>query len=74
MKLHLQDHDYELESFEKDKAGEKEVLKEWFEVGDMFQFDNLGFTNTVGNTKYLSCADCDLGPIGYHIIDKEIGS
>ena len=48
------------------------MLKEWFEVGDMFQFDNVGFTKTVSNTKYLSCADCDLGPIGYHNIETKI--
>lgn len=29
-------------------------------------FENIGFSKTVGTIKYLSCADCDLGPIGYH--------
>ena len=37
----------------------------------MLKFDNLGFTNTVGMTKYLSCADCDLGPIGYHDLNTK---
>lgn len=32
----------------------------------MMDFENVGFSKTVGTTKYLSCADCDLGPIGYH--------
>ena len=71
-KLLFQEFEYELESFEKDKQGQKETLTRFFEVGDMFQFDNLGFTKTVGNTKYLSCADCDLGPIGYHDIGTRI--
>lgn len=29
-------------------------------------FENVGFSKTVDTTKYLSCADCDAGPIGYH--------
>lgn len=32
----------------------------------MMDFDNVGFSKTIGTVKYLSCADCDLGPIGYH--------
>ena len=56
----------ELDCIEKAKKGEKEIVKEFFRVEDMFDFDNLGFTNTVGNRKFLSCADCDLGPLGYH--------
>ena len=27
---------------------------------DMFDFDNMGFTNTVENIKYLSCSDCEV--------------
>ncbi|CEP08052.1 hypothetical protein [Parasitella parasitica] len=38
----------------------------FWHVGNMMDFDNVGFSITVGTTKYLSCADCDLGPIGYH--------
>ena len=41
-------------------------MRGFYRVEDMFDFDNVGFTNTVGTTKYLSCADCDVGPIGYH--------
>ncbi|RUS13005.1 Mss4-like protein, partial [Endogone sp. FLAS-F59071] len=33
---------------------------------NMMQFENVGFSHTVGTTKYLSCADCDIGPLGYH--------
>lgn len=32
----------------------------------MFTFQNVGFSHTVGNNKYLACADCEAGPIGYH--------
>ncbi|KAJ3022633.1 hypothetical protein HKX48_005695 [Thoreauomyces humboldtii] len=37
-------------------------------VTDMMAFENVGFTKPVpgAETRYLSCADCDLGPIGYH--------
>lgn len=36
-------------------------------VSDMFNFDNVGFSNTVnGSEKYLICADCEVGPIGWH--------
>ncbi|KAL9553544.1 hypothetical protein MBANPS3_003246 [Mucor bainieri] len=38
----------------------------FWHVGNMMDFENVGFSTTVGTTKYLSCADCDLGPIGYH--------
>ena len=33
----------------------------------MFDFDNVGFSRTVEDgVKYLVCADCEMGPIGYH--------
>ncbi|KAI8915492.1 Mss4-like protein [Powellomyces hirtus] len=38
-------------------------------VNDMMAFENVGFTKAVpggDDTRYLSCADCDTGPIGYH--------
>jgi hypothetical protein len=37
----------------------------------MFQFDIVGFSKTVGNYKYLLCADCEIGPIGWHCIDSQ---
>ncbi|KAJ2380654.1 hypothetical protein GGI23_007751 [Coemansia sp. RSA 2559] len=33
---------------------------------DMMDFENVGFSHAVGTVKYLSCADCDLAPLGYH--------
>ena len=56
----------------KDTVGQKETLKQFFRVEDMFDFDNIGFTNTVGTTKFLSCADCDVGPLGYHDLTTRI--
>ncbi|XP_066986652.1 guanine nucleotide exchange factor MSS4 homolog [Macrobrachium rosenbergii] len=43
-----------------------EDLDEWWVVDDMFTFDNIGFSHTVGSTKYLVCADCERGPVGWH--------
>jgi len=68
----FEEKEFELESFEKDSAGVKETVKNFFRVEDMFMFDNLGFTNTVNTTKFLSCADCDLGPIGFHDLNTRI--
>ncbi|KAK9484419.1 Mss4-like protein [Lipomyces starkeyi] len=44
------------------------VEKELFWVlGDPFDFDNLGFSkSSSAGVKYLACADCDRGPLGYH--------
>lgn len=38
----------------------------FWHLGNMMDFENVGFSKTVDTTKYLSCADCDAGPIGYH--------
>lgn len=50
----------------------EEVLQAFWVVRDKFDFDNVGFTKTVdGRLKYLICADCDIGPIGYLDISAE---
>ncbi|KAJ7999912.1 hypothetical protein DPEC_G00199330 [Dallia pectoralis] len=38
-------------------------------VDDMYTFENVGFTKDVGRIKYLICADCEIGPIGWHCLD-----
>ncbi|XP_062548885.1 guanine nucleotide exchange factor MSS4 homolog [Armigeres subalbatus] len=43
-----------------------EKLKHFWVVSDMFTFENIGFSHTVDQTKYLICADCEIGPVGYH--------
>ncbi|KAJ2940904.1 hypothetical protein O0L34_g10165 [Tuta absoluta] len=55
------------------KEGEiqSETVKEFFHVESMYTFENIGFTHTVANTKYLSCADCDAGPVGYYDMDTK---
>lgn len=37
-------------------------------VADMMQFENIGFTKPISQAtveRFLSCADCDLGPLGF---------
>lgn len=38
----------------------------------MFHFENVGFSKPVGNVKYLVCADCEMGPIGWHYTDSKL--
>ncbi|XP_067140569.1 guanine nucleotide exchange factor MSS4 [Centruroides vittatus] len=45
---------------------EGETLQEFWCVDDIYTFENVGFSNTVGSIKYLTCADCEIGPIGWH--------
>ncbi|XP_072886374.1 guanine nucleotide exchange factor MSS4 [Hemitrygon akajei] len=46
------------------------LLEHWF-VDDMFAFENVGFTKDTNNIKYLVCADCEIGPIGWHCVDDK---
>ena len=41
-------------------------IGQWWVVDDIFTFDNIGFSHSVDTTKYLTCADCEFGPVGYH--------
>lgn len=43
-----------------------ETLSQFWLVEDIYHFENVGFSNTVDSTKYLTCADCEIGPIGVH--------
>ncbi|KAM9799751.1 guanine nucleotide exchange factor MSS4 [Syngnathus typhle] len=52
---------------------DRDTLTAHWLVGDMFDFENVGFTNDVGRIKYLICADCEIGPIGWHSLDDKIG-
>ena len=47
------------------ETAETESFHDFYVLKDMFDFENVGFCNTVGNLKYLACADCEVGPIGY---------
>eukprot|EP00076_Gallus_gallus_P047837 XP_419250.4 guanine nucleotide exchange factor MSS4 [Gallus gallus] len=54
-----------------DGDGDGDVLREHWLVRDMFSFENVGFTRDVGNVKFLVCADCEAGPIGWHCLDDK---
>ncbi|BFF95896.1 guanine nucleotide exchange factor MSS4 homolog [Drosophila madeirensis] len=43
-----------------------EPLKHFWLVKDMLSFENIGFSHTVDGKKFLVCADCERGPVGYH--------
>jgi len=42
-----------------------DLITECFQLKDVLQFENVGSTKPVDNIKYLACADCELGPIGW---------
>ena len=48
-----------------------EMLTYFWLVKDMFTFENVGFSNTIGTTKFLTCADCEIGPIGWQDINNK---
>lgn len=43
-----------------------EILHHFWLVEDMMTFENIGFSHTVDGRKFLVCADCERGPVGYH--------
>jgi len=45
---------------------EGDHLDKFWMVEDMYHFENVGFSKAVNNVKYLICADCEMGPIGFH--------
>lgn len=46
-----------------------EKLTDFWCVNDIYTFENIGFSHTVGQTKYLACADCERGPVGWHSLE-----
>lgn len=46
---------------------ECELLSDYWMVPDMYMFDNIGFSKPIeSGIKYLICADCEIGPIGWY--------
>ncbi|XP_012224300.1 guanine nucleotide exchange factor MSS4 [Linepithema humile] len=48
------------------EANQQETISDYWLVEDMYTFENIGVSHTVGNVKYLACADCERGPVGWH--------
>nr|CDS25277.2 RAB interacting factor [Hymenolepis microstoma] len=44
----------------------RQMETEFWTVKNMTDFENVGFCFAVDNIKYLICADCEIGPLGYH--------
>lgn len=44
---------------------QQDALTDFWQVSGMFTFENVGFSNAVEGIKYLICADCEQGPIGW---------
>ncbi|XP_045505171.1 guanine nucleotide exchange factor MSS4 homolog [Colias croceus] len=63
-----QEKDLPLMEQDKNSDGQvqSEKIDEFYFVENMYTFENIGFTHTVDNYKYLSCADCDAGPVGFY--------
>ncbi|KAK9764805.1 hypothetical protein K7432_007402 [Basidiobolus ranarum] len=57
-----------LNSTQERKEVSSEFQNKYWSLSDMMSFENVGFSRTLSNTgvKYLICADCDVGPLGYH--------
>ncbi|VDL19635.1 unnamed protein product [Hymenolepis diminuta] len=44
----------------------RQMETEFWTVRNITDFENVGFCFAVDNIKYLICADCEIGPLGYH--------
>ncbi|GFQ74030.1 guanine nucleotide exchange factor MSS4 [Trichonephila clavata] len=55
----------------KDKTLDDSLNKYWC-VDNMYAFENVGFSKTVDGVKYLICADCEIGPIGWHDLNTKL--
>lgn len=44
---------------------QKETLTDWWSVKGVYDFENVGFTHASDGVKYLVCADCEMGPVGF---------
>ena len=53
-------------------ADDSEEVSYFWLVDDIFTFENISFSQTVSNRKFLACADCEYGPIGFHDIETKL--
>jgi hypothetical protein len=48
--------------------------KHWC-IGDQMDFENIGVTRAISTDyKYLTCADCDRGPVGIFLTQEPAGN
>ncbi|XP_031782412.1 guanine nucleotide exchange factor MSS4 homolog [Nasonia vitripennis] len=44
----------------------REPISDYWLVDEINNFENIGVSHKVENVKYLACADCEKGPVGWH--------
>ncbi|XP_011501442.1 PREDICTED: guanine nucleotide exchange factor MSS4 homolog [Ceratosolen solmsi marchali] len=49
-----------------EEAEKRELINDYWLVEEINSFENIGVSHKVENVKYLACADCERGPIGWH--------
>ncbi|XP_031842593.1 RAB interacting factor STRAT [Nomia melanderi] len=48
------------------EANQQELLTDYWLVECVYTFENIGVSHVIDNVKYLACADCERGPVGWH--------
>ncbi|KAJ2830025.1 hypothetical protein IWW50_000526 [Coemansia erecta] len=69
------------DTFEAASSAEPEELKRiegtnkarFWKIHNMMDFENVGVSKSKDGVKYLSCAECDLAPIGCQTNDEHAG-
>ena len=46
--------------------GKREPMSDYWLVEEITNFENIGVSYKVENVKYLACADCEQGPVGWY--------
>lgn len=47
-------------------VNESELINDYWLVEEINNFENIGVSHKVENVKYLACADCERGPVGWY--------
>lgn len=49
----------------------QEKLDKCWLIDSIYTFENMGFSHTVDKAKYLACAECESGPLGWMDINTD---
>jgi len=68
------EHEYKLPQMSQKKQQatitiDADNLTQFWRANDQFTFENAGFTFPVDGVRYITCSECEYGPIGY--VDKD---
>jgi len=61
----LVSHEMQLSRY-KVAGPELQLVDKFWLLPSLMHFENIGVTRLVDNIKFLSCADCEVGPLGWH--------